>query len=225
MKLKKENILLILLFIAALVYAYGFATQNKMLIYFSKPLIAPTAGLFYISITPKIHWLFVISLFFTFLGNVLMINPTEGRFVLGMGSTLLFIVLNMLIIAEEIGEMNTTKFFKITLIMVAALTAVQYFLFTNAGQITLLFHVFGGILAIYASFAIYLYLDKKDNASLFNLIGTSLFIMAAIARGLDRINISKVTYRLINIALYTLSLYFIAKAYAESASKVRVKSD
>ena len=224
MKFKRENILLIILVIVSLVYAYAYTQGSITLMYFSKPLIAPTALLFYLSKAQKVDKLFILALFFAFLGNVLLIGPDDNFFVLGMSSNLIFILINMLIVTGKITDIDMFKFFKIAIPMILILIAVLYYMFAESRDITLLFYVFGGILALYASFSIYLYNEKKDQASLLNLIGVVLFLLSAIARGFDHINKTKTIYRIINIILYTSSLYFITRAYAEDSKNFSVQS-
>ena len=104
----KNQLWIVLFVIFGVIEIYGAQTKTLDLIYIFKPLLLPILGVyFYQSIKhhfTKLHWFFLIGIFFSFLGDTfLMLEENELYFILGLGSFLLTHIF------YSIGFFKTTK--------------------------------------------------------------------------------------------------------------------
>ncbi len=212
MKLTKSNSILGLFVLMSIVYAYANITDATWLLYISKILLTPTLLIYYVLTTRKVNTLFVLALVFIFSENMFVLNKEPTFFILGMGFALLFILMQMLIVTNRIGEIDIKKFLKILIPFMFIFLGILYFIFKNGGDITWIYYVLGFIIAIYGSFSFYLYFKEKSEAALHYLIGTIFFILSAIVKGLNMIDDRNIYLKVFNIIFYVISLIFIAKA-------------
>lgn len=215
-KLSKTHLLLALFIIVSLVYLYAQIKNLPILGFYSKPLIVPIIVFYYLISVKTVNKLFSMALFFAFCGGGSTLFFSFSGFthmVVIMGFSLLFILINIVIIAEMIGEIKAIKFYKIIIPFVLVLLLLYYISFKGGGHIRWLYYVFGTVVAIYASFSFYLYIEKRTVASLLNLIGVLAFVFSIIAKGLEHIDGGKTIYKIVNIIFYTLHIFFVCQAF------------
>lgn len=221
--LSKKHLFLALFLIVSLVYLYAKINNLLVLAQFSKPLVVPMITLYYLFSVKTVNKLFLVALFFAICSGVTGFFHFEGyvHIIAIMGFSLLFILINMILIAEMIGEIQVVKFYKVIIPFVLVLFSLYYFVFKGGGYITWLYYVFGTIVAIYASFSFYLYTEKRTMSSLLNLIGVLAFIFSIIAKGLEYIDDGKVIYKIINIIFLTLHFFLVCQAFIGFGSEVK----
>jgi len=212
-KLHKQNILLLILIIVSSIYAYGDVNDLQTIKHISKLFITPIITVYYFVSTKRVNKVFLLALFFIYCENLFAINANEQLFILAMGCALLFILLNMIIVAEKIGRIKLFKLLKILIPIVLVLLTVLYVIFKNGSEITWLFYVLGIIIAIYSSFSVYLYTKDHSKGSSLNLIGVLSFILASIVKGTERIGGTITVFKILNVVFYVSSLFFITRAY------------
>jgi len=215
MKLKRKNILLILCLVVAIVYYYLFVDGLEYL-YKMKPLILGFVALYYAaSVSLKnINIFFSTSLLFLFCETLLAFfsDSNDLIYILSLGFALLFVLMNMILVSNMIGEIKTSMFFKIVFPTVFALSVIAYLIFQGGGLIIYLFYVFAVVIALYSSFSVYLFYKKRNKVSLLNLIAVLLFLFSAITRALNKMDQRMAIYEILNVIFFTSYLFLIAKA-------------
>lgn len=214
MKFANKTLLLISFLIVAIVYTYALVADVSWLKHWSKPFLMPLLALYYITIAKIIDTKFLVALCFAFCGDLLFLSQKESFFVLGMSSFLIFILMNMIIIAKRTGEIKLAPFYLTILPFVLICMGVISVYFGDVGFMKLLFIIYAGVLGLYGAFALYWYIKEKNKWVLLNLVGVLLFFLAAISKGLKMVEGPKEIYKILNMTSYVLSMIFITTSYA-----------
>ncbi len=214
--------LLIISFLSvSVLYTYANVHDIELLKYVSKPFLIPLLGSYYLSIAKVVDSKFLIALFFAFCGDLLFLSQKEPLFILGMSCFLIFMLLNMIIIANRIGEIKLAIFYLTLLPFILICITVISIYFGDVGLMKLLFIIYAGVLGLYGAFALYWYLKEKKKWPLLNLIGVLFFFLATIGKGLKTIEGPKDIYKIVNMTFYVVSLLLICSSYANHIKKVQ----
>ncbi len=223
MKFTNKALLLISFLIVSALYTYAHMYDVIWLKYWTKPFLMPFLTLFYITIAKKIDTKFIIALCFAFLGDLLFLSQKESFFILGMSCFLIFILLNMIIISNRIGEIKLATFYLTILPFILICIAIISVYFGDVGLMKLLFIIYAGVIGLYGAFSLYWYVKERDKWALLNLIGVLFFFIAAIGKGLKMVEGPKEIYIIVNMTFYIASMLLICTSYANHTIRHDIK--
>ncbi len=221
MKSALKPLLLVSFLIVSAIYTYAHVHDIENLKYLSKPFLMPLLVSYYLLITKIIDRKFLLALFFAFCGDLFFLTQKESLFILGMSCFLIFMLINMIIIANRIGEIKLAMFYLTLLPFILICIAVISIYFGDVGLMKLLFIIYGGVLGLYGAFALYWYLKEKNKWPLLNLIGVLFFFLATIGNGLKKVEGPKDIYKIVNMTFYIASVLLICISYANHIKKVQ----
>lgn len=208
----KKNILLIIFFIVSLCYGYSNISANLGNQYLLKPFMVSTILMHYTIVAKKIDVFFISALLFALLGDLFFNIVTEEAFMFGMASFLVFNLFMTIVVAERAGEIQISNLFLAMIPFLLLLFIIIYYLFPNAGEVKILLTIYGFALVFLCSFSLYYYIKTKSIVALYFVLGSSLFVLAGIAKAVKEYIGITVSMEIMNNVAYMLSLFFYYRA-------------
>lgn len=212
LKLLKENIFLFLFFVFAFSYGYSLIVVNNGLIYVLKPFIVPSLVLHYVINVEEKNNFYIIALFFAFLGDLFFSIPTEDGFLIAMSSFVIFNLFIMIIVSESAGEIKISNLFLSMMPFLILLFIIINYLFSKLGAKSILLTIYGVILVFLCTFSLYYYIKTRSKMALYFLLGSLLFVLAGVSKGLKEFDVDTSFLKIMNNVSYTFSLYFYYRA-------------
>lgn len=203
----KKSILPILFFIIALIDIYAVISQNKSLEMVFKPLIMISLSFIYVSSVKKVNYWLVFGLFFSFLGDVLLLNQ-EKYFVYGVACFLITHVLYIRMITLQLSkEKSFTKMILSIVPFMLCFLLVMYIVYDNLNDMLAPIAEYGLIISVFGAVTLLNYEQKKSLGSLF------LFLSAILLTFSDGFLILNI-YNSYNIVLdFFVILFYISSQY------------
>jgi len=220
MKPSLKNIFLTFFVLVVILYSYSFINDIVIVKFITKPILNIMLGFYCIAVFNPLNRLYLLALFFDGLGDMLFVLNTKSAFILVMGVFLFYMLTNMLVLTEKIGEIRMTTFFKLIIPFFIILVLVITLIFEKVGVLKLFFTIYGIVISLYAGFALYFYVRERHKYSLFNLIGVLFFIGASVIFGLYKMEGVDIFWKILNAIFYTGSLLLIYVGYMFEEKKV-----
>jgi len=174
----------------------------------SKPLLLLTLMAYYFMSSFQVDWLFLIALFFAFLGDTLLLF--EGYFLYGLGSFLVMQVLYAICFFKQKGALSKRKYLGIALIILLTIS-VLYTLAPNLSSLIVPVVVYSCSIAMMAIGAI-LRNDKGRHYYLI-LLGVLSFLVSDSLLGLNKFSDGFPLAGLLVMSTYILAQYLIVTGY------------
>ena len=169
----KITIATVLFFIVVIADTYAVITQNKTMEMIFKPLLMFTLALVYLISTKKINKWLIFGLFFSFLGDVFLLDQ-ENYFVFGVAS---FLVTHVFYIKVIFDFLKVKSFVKIFLSMLPFLTlylTTVSAVYGNLKEMLIPVVEYGLVVCVFGGVTFFYYQQTKIKSSLFLLISAVL---------------------------------------------------
>lgn len=201
----------IVFLLVAITDIYAVIIQNKSLEIIFKPLLMTTLVIVYLLSVKKANFWLVSALFFSFWGDVFLLDKTN-YFVFGLGS---FLIAHIMYIKMTTKFLKTTSIVKIlttSIVFVALFTVVLFLIKDNLGEMLVPVIVYGIAISTFGTCALLNYLQEKSTANTWLLLGSILFIASDSLIALNNFYSPKHFFDIAIITLYVVSQYLIIKA-------------
>lgn len=167
MKIKTyKTILLILFFIVAFMDIYAVIVENKSLEIIFKPLLMVSLFLVYISSVKKMNYWLVFGLFFSFLGDVLLLNQ-QKYFVFGVACFLITHVFYIRMITINLRkEKSFTKIILSIVPFVLCFLLVMFIVYENLQDMLAPVAEYGLVISVFGAVTLLYYEQEKSLGSL-----------------------------------------------------------
>lgn len=208
----KKNILLIIFFIISLWYGYSNIAGELGSQYLLKPFMVSSLLIHYLVTAKKPNVFFMSALIFALLGDLFFNIITDEAFMFGMASFLVFNLFMMIVVADRAGEIQISNLFLAMIPFLLILFIVIYYLFSDAGDNKILLTIYGVALVFLCTFSLYYYIKTKSTVALYFVIGSSLFVLAGIAKAAKEYIGVTLSMEIMNNVAYMLSLFCYYKA-------------
>ncbi|MGG8495102.1 lysoplasmalogenase [Tenacibaculum sp. TC6] len=210
-KQTKVTFISILFLLVAAADVYAVISQTKIIEMIFKPLLMTTLVLVYLAAVKKPNFWFVSGLFFSFWGDVFLLDK-ESFFVFGLASFLLAHIIYIKITIGFLEKDLTIKMVSSALPFVFLFAGVLYLIYENLGDMLVPVIVYGVTIATFGATALLNFRQEKSTPNLWLLLGAILFIASDSLIALNNFYTPKHFFDIAIIILYIISQYFICKA-------------
>lgn len=209
-KLTKTTIASIAFLAVVVVHVLGLLFSEKTA-FLSKPFLITTLVVVYLAAVKKPNFWYVSALFFSFWGDVLLLFKDQF-FMYGLASFLIAHFLYIKITASYIYEISFQKVLVASLPFVVFLLSFWYLIFDNLGEMKIPVIVYGFVIAAFGVVSLLNYIQGKNTANLWLLLGASLFIISDSLIALNKFYEPKQFYSISIMITYIVAQYLICRA-------------
>ena len=207
----KITIASIIFLLVAIIDVYAVVIQNKSLEIIFKPLLMTTLVIIYLLSVKKANFWLVSALFFSFWGDVFLLDKTN-YFVFGLASFLIAHILYIKMTSNFFKKQPFTKVIKAAIIFVALFAGVLFLIKDNLGEMLMPVIVYGIAISAFGTCALLNYQQEKSTANLWLLLGAVLFIASDSLIALNNFYSPMYLFDVLIVILYIVSQYFICKS-------------
>ena len=172
-----SNLLLTSFFMVSLIEIIAEYNEDKVLIWFTKPLIIPFLVVYYLSMTKKINYYFLIALVFSWIANLLFIENTMKWIIYGSIFFLIYKIIIIYIVMSKVKMPSLVPLIIGSIPFVFIYATISFLTFYAMGDNIYLF-LTHGIFSIFLgglSLGNYIMVSNKQNLYLF--VSTMLFAL------------------------------------------------
>ncbi|MDX5583542.1 MAG: lysoplasmalogenase [Aureibaculum sp.] len=200
--------LTILFFVVAISDVIGIIFNIAWLQIVSKPLIILTLFvLYYFSAEKRNNW-YLLALFFSFLGDVFLLDKT-GYFLLGIGS---FLITQILFIKVIISQLRKVRVHHIIITLLPFVVYFTVLISTIKENLTGFFIpvvIYGITISFFGMVSLLNYFINKSKKSVVLLIGAVLFIASDSMIALNKFHEPRIIYPVAIMITYIFAQYLI----------------
>lgn len=209
----KKNIFVITFFCFGFLFTYYNFAQHKNLAFYLKLFIVPSLIISYLVDNQTNNSpLFILILFFAFLGDLLFNLETQLAHILGMGSYLCFVLLLMIVVSKEAKEIVLSTFLRYLMPFLFLFILIVYFFFDYDNVLSFIYLIAGAIIAVFCTFSFYYYLKDRNKKSLYYFIGCMCFILTGFTKMYNSFYEYYSLTKVINNLSYIFALYLFYRA-------------
>ncbi|MHA1791222.1 MAG: lysoplasmalogenase [Promethearchaeota archaeon] len=171
-------VIIVLLIGITLINVAGNYKQNRIMIWLSKPLLAPIIMLFYVLGNANTNWFIILGLGFGFLGDLLLLNKNnEKAFMAGLASFLLGHLSYILAFINDIEftSIDITIMFSILVYLITGWLIINY-LKINLGKFKIPTIFYMIIIELMSFFSLCRAVKSNNELAWLTFIGSVLFI-------------------------------------------------
>ena len=202
----------ILFFIAAIADIYGIISANETVKTIAKPMLLTLLAVVYlVSVKKPIFW-YVLGMFFSFVGDVLLMFNGANFFMFGLASFLLAHVVYIKVTVNFLPKDLTVKMISSAFPFVIFLAALMYLIYPNLDDMLLPVLVYGITIATFGSVAFLNFRSEKSTENLWLFIGALIFILSDSLLALNKFYEPNEIYGVSIMITYILAQFLICKA-------------
>ncbi len=209
--MKQSKRILVLFFIVSAVYVVGILSDNNSLKFLFKPLIMISLILYYLSAVKRRNKLFIGAMFFSFLGDIMLLYDSELFFMLGLVS---FLVAHVLFITMVVKMLKTSTIklkLVATLPFIISYASLLYILKDSLGSLLIPVIIYGLVISVFGMVSLLNYLTVKNSINSYLFIGAFLFVTSDSLLAINKFYDAQKYYPALVIVTYILAQYFICK--------------
>lgn len=200
--------LTILFFVVAISDVIGIIFNIAWLQIVSKPLIILTLFvLYYFSAEKRNNW-YLLALFFSFLGDVFLLDKT-GYFLLGIGSFLITQILFIKVIISQLRKVRVHHIIITLLPFVVYFTVLISTIKENLTEFFIPVVIYGITISFFGMVSLLNYFINKSKKSVVLLIGAVLFIASDSMIALNKFHEPRIIYPVAIMITYIFAQYLI----------------
>ncbi|MFY8009500.1 MAG: lysoplasmalogenase family protein [Flavobacterium sp.] len=172
---KIANIILTAFFIVSFIEITAEFNEDKVLVWFTKPLILPLLIGYYIRRSNKINPYFLIALFFCWIANLLFIDNTWNYILFGVACFLVYRILVIIIVLKKVKMPDLLPLFLGSIPFVFIYASVAIFTFSTIGDSLYLFLIQGVFTIFLGGLSLVNYMLTSNKANRILFVSTLLF--------------------------------------------------
>jgi len=206
-----KKIPLVLFLMVCILDLVGVYFEHNTIIFMAKPFLMITLIWYYIVNTKTVNKLFVAGLFFSFLGDVLLLGTGELYFILGL---LFFLIAHVFYIIMVIKLLKNTKMTQVLLASIPYLiifTSLLTILYSGLGEMKIPVIVYAITITVLGISSLSLYLQNKNKTHLILVFGVLIFIISDSVLALNMFYKEQSIYPLLIISTYVIAQYLICR--------------
>jgi len=206
-----KKIPLSLFIIVCILDLIGIYLEHTTIIFMAKPFLMITLFWYYIVNTKTVNKLFVVGLFFSFLGDVLLLGTGELYFILGL---LFFLIAHVFYIIMVVKLLKSTKLSQVLLASIPYLlifTSLLIILYSGLGDMKIPVIVYAITITVLGISTLILFLQNKTKTHLILVFGVLIFIISDSVLALNMFYKKQPIYPLLIISTYVIAQYLICR--------------
>ena len=195
----------------SLIDFYGIYLEKQLMVNFAKPMLMITLFWYYYSNTKQLNKYFVLGLFFSFLGDLLLLGTGEVYFIFGL---LFFLIAHVFYIIMVLSFIQTRKFKDFIMAGVPFLLlflVLMNILFAGLGAMKIPVIIYAMTISFFGVVSLVLYLETKTKISLLLLVGVLIFISSDTILSLNLFYKTQSFYPILIMMSYVLAQYLICR--------------
>ena len=207
----KISIASILFLLVAIVDVFAVINQNKSLEIVFKPLLMTILVIVYLLSVKKANFWLVSALFFSFWGDVFLLDKTN-YFVFGLASFLIAHIMYIKMTSNFLHKTSVVKKVTAAVPFIVLFTVLLYVIYPNLNEMLMPVIVYGIAISCFGTLALLNYQQKKSTENTWLLLGAILFIASDSLIALNNFYKPEVIFDITIITLYIVSQYLIVKS-------------
>ena len=190
---------------------FGIYLDKQMMVNFAKPMLMITLFWYYYSNAKKLNKYFVLGLFFSFLGDILLLGTGEMYFVFGLLFFLIAHVFYIIIVLKIIQITKPKEFIIASVPFLLLFLVLMNILYAGLGSMKIPVIIYAMTISFFGIVSLILYLQAKTKISLLLLVGVLTFIASDIILALNLFYKKQSFYPLLIMMTYVLAQYLICR--------------
>ena len=202
---------LIAFMLFCLIDFFGIYLNKQMMVGFAKPMLMITLFWYYYSNAKKLNKYFVLGLFFSFLGDILLLGAGEMYFVFGLLFFLIAHVFYIIIVLKIIQITKPKEFIIASVPFLLLFLVLMNVLYAGLGAIKIPVIIYAITISFFGIVSLILYLQAKTKISMLLLVGVLTFITSDTILALNLFYKKQSFYPLLIMMTYVLAQYLICR--------------
>ena len=202
---------LIAFILFCLIDFFGIYLDKQMMVNFAKPMLMITLFWYYYSNAKKLNKYFVLGLFFSFLGDILLLGTGEMYFVFGLFFFLIAHVFYIIMVLKIIQIAKPKEFIIAGVPFLLLFLVLMNVLYAGLGAMKIPVIIYAMTISSFGIVSLILYLQAKIKISLLLLVGVLTFIASDTILALNLFYKKQSFYPLLIMMTYVLAQYLICK--------------
>ena len=202
---------LIAFILFCLIDFFGIYLDKQMMINFAKPMLMITLFWYYYSNAKKLNKYFVLGLFFSFLGDILLLGAGEVYFVFGLLFFLIAHVFYIIMVLKIIQIAKPKEFIIAGVPFLLLFLVLMNVLYAGLGAMKIPVIIYAMTISSFGIVSLILYLQAKTKISLLLLVGVLTFITSDTILALNLFYKKQSFYPLLIMMTYVLAQYLICR--------------
>ena len=202
---------LIAFMLFCLIDFFGIYLNKQMMVGFAKPMLMITLFWYYYSNAKKLNKYFVLGLFFSFLGDILLLGTGEMYFVFGLLFFLIAHVFYIIMVLKIIQITKPKEFIIAGVPFLLLFLVLMNILYAGLGSMKIPVIIYAMTISFFGIVSLILYLQAKTKISLLLLVGVLTFITSDTILALNLFYKKQSFYPLLIMMTYVLAQYLICR--------------
>ena len=195
----------------SLIDFYGIYLEKQLMVNFAKPMLMITLFWYYYSNTKQLNKYFVLGLFFSFLGDLLLLGTGEVYFIFGLLFFLIAHVFYIIMLLRLIPARKPKDFIMAGVPFLLLFLVLMNVLFAGLGSMKIPVIIYAMTISFFGIVSLLLYLQSKTKISLLLLVGVLIFISSDTILALNLFYKTQLFYPLLIMMTYVLAQYLICR--------------
>jgi uncharacterized membrane protein YhhN len=195
----------------SLIDFYGIYLEKQLMVNFAKPMLMITLFWYYYSNTKQLNKYFVLGLFFSFLGDLLLLGTGEVYFIFGLLFFLIAHVFYIIMVLRLISARKPKDFIMAGVPFLLLFLVLMNVLFAGLGSMKIPVIIYAMTISFFGIVSLLLYLQSKTKISLLLLVGVLIFISSDTILALNLFYKTQLFYPLLIMMTYVLAQYLICR--------------
>jgi|TARA_B100000497_G_scaffold118886_1_gene145629 uncharacterized membrane protein YhhN len=195
----------------SLIDFYGIYLEKQLMVNFAKPMLMITLFWYYYSNTKQLNKYFVLGLFFSFLGDLLLLGTGEVYFIFGLLFFLIAHVFYIIMVLRLIPARKPKNFIMASVPFLLLFFILMNILFAGLGSMKIPVIIYAMTISFFGIVSLLLYLETKTKISLILLVGVLIFISSDSILALNLFYKTQSFYPLLIMMSYVLAQYLICR--------------
>jgi uncharacterized membrane protein YhhN len=202
---------LIAFMLFCLIDFFGIYLDKQMMVNFAKPMLMITLFWYYYSNAKKLNKYFVLGLFFSFLGDILLLGVGAMYFVFGLLFFLIAHVFYIIMVLKIIQITKPKEFIIASVPFLLLFLVLMNVLYAGLGAIKIPVIIYAITISFFGIVSLILYLQAKTKISMLLLVGVLTFITSDTILALNLFYKKQSFYPLLIMMTYVLAQYLICR--------------
>ena len=198
----------------------GIYLENSILIFTAKPLLMITLFWYYMVNAKRVNKLLVTGLFFSFLGDVLLLGSGDLYFILGL---LFFLIAHVFYILMVVKLLKSTKLSQVLIASIPyflIFTSLLTILYSGLGDMKIPVIVYAITITVLGISSLTLFLQNKTISHLGLVFGVLIFIISDSVLALNMFYKKQAIYPILIISTYVIAQYLICRFVLLNENKI-----
>ena len=195
----------------SLIDFFGIYLEKQLMVNFAKPMLMITLFWYYYSNTKQLNKYFVLGLFFSFLGDLLLLGTGEVYFIFGLLFFLIAHVFYIIMVLRLISARKPKDFIMAGVPFLLLFLVLMNVLFAGLGSMKIPVIIYAMTISFFGIVSLLLYLQSKTKISLLLLVGVLIFISSDTILSLNLFYKTQSFYPILIMMSYVLAQYLICR--------------